>query len=149
MQLLQAIRSNSSSATALMRELASAYHAYHAYDAAYLRQFDMTPAQADVVCHLGTAGVMTCGELAEMAAIPRGSLSATLERLEDRGLVLRKPSRTDRRRIHVRLTKQGSSVFGTLFSGRVSRMAERFDQLDERTQALIMRALRELRDLFM
>ena len=136
------------SASVLMRELTSAYQAFHAYDARHLRTFRMTPAQADVVCQLGAAGELSCGELADMAMIPRGSLSAVLDRLEDRKLISRSPSRRDRRQMRVRLTKSGSEVFARVFPGRISRLAERFDQLDEGTRGSILEALRELRRIF-
>jgi len=148
MNLPQVTRSRPSSVTAVMKELTCAYQALHSYDAHHLKQFDMTPAQADVICQLGTGGVMSCGELAKTALISRGSLSGVLERLEARGLIRRTPSRRDRRRMLVQLTDSGADVFGQVFPGRMSRMAERFDQLDARTQGSIVDALRELRHLF-
>ncbi len=148
MNLPRMIRSRPSSVTAVMKELTSAYQALHSYDAHHLKQFDVTPAQADVICQLGAGGAMSCGELAKSALISRGSLSGVLERLETRGLIRRTPSRRDRRRMLVQLTDSGSDVFGKMFPGRISRMAERFDQLDERTQGSIVDALRELRHIF-
>jgi DNA-binding MarR family transcriptional regulator len=141
-------RSRPSSVIKVMRELASAYHTLHSYDAHHLKQFDMTPAQADVICELGTEGVMCCGELAENVLIPRGSLSGVLERLEERGLIQRAPSRQDRRKMLIRLTDTGKDLFSRVFPGRISRMAERFDQLDEETQGFIVDALRQLRHTF-
>lgn len=136
------------SASVLMKELTSAYQAFHDYDARHLRPFRMTPSQADVVCQLGTAGELSCGELADMAMIPRGSLSAVLDRLEDRGLISRTPSRRDRRQMRVRLTKSGSETFARVFPGRISRLAECFDQLDEGTRRSIVDALRQLQRIF-
>jgi len=136
------------SVTNVMKELASAYHALHSYDAFHLKQYDMTPAQADIICQLGASGVMSCGELADTASISRGSVSAVLERLETRGLIERTPSRRDRRRMMVRLTDSGEDCFGKVLPDRMSRLAERFDQLDELTRSRIVDALRELRHIF-
>lgn len=139
---------NHCSVTVVMRELASTYHVLNAYDARHLREFGMTPSQADVVCQLGRDRVMSQGELATITLVSRGSLSGVLERLEARGLIQRKPSRQDRRRMLVRLTDAGEDIYDKLLPARVSRMAERFDRLDEQTRGSILDALRELRHIF-
>lgn len=148
MNLSRTTMSRPSSVTTVMRELSSAYHALTSYDARHLKQFDMTPAQADVICQLGPGKIMSCGELADITMVSRGSLSGVLERLEARGLIHRKPSRQDRRRMLIRLTDAGAEVFEKLLPARISRMAERLDELDENTRGSIVDALRELRHVF-
>lgn len=148
MNLPQMTMSSSSSVTTVMRELASTYHVLNSYDARHLKQFDMTPAQADVICQLGPGEVRSCGELVDTTMVSRGSLSGVLERLEGRGLIQRRPSREDRRRMLVQLTDAGKAIYKKLLPARVSRMAERLDQLDEHTRGSIVDALRELRHVF-
>lgn len=148
MNLSPMAKSRYSPVTTVMRELASAYHALNSYDARHLKQFDMTPVQAEIICQLGPGEVMSCGELADVAMVSRGSLSGVLERLESRGLIHRAPSRQDRRRMLVQLTDAGAAIYDKVLPGRVSRMAERFDRLDERTKGSILDALRELRHVF-
>lgn len=52
----------------------------------------------------------TAGSLAQAAGLPKSSLSRVLIRLEDKNLVRRETDRTDRRRIHILLTEDGTNM---------------------------------------
>lgn len=134
--------------TAVMRELTTAYQTVVSYDASQLRRYALTPAQADVIVALGEKAYLSCRQLAEESLVTRGTLSGVLDRLENRGLLERTPSRQDRRKILVRLTRRGKALFEDVFPDRVSCIAERFDRLDEDRQDSIVHALRDLRLAF-
>lgn len=134
--------------TAVMRELTTTYQTVVSYDASQLRRYALTPAQADVIVALGDKPYLSCRQLADASLVTRGTLSGVLDRLETRGLLERTPSRQDRRKILVRLTRQGKKLFEEVFPDRVSGIAERFDLLDEDRQDSIVHALRDLRLAF-
>jgi MarR family 2-MHQ and catechol resistance regulon transcriptional repressor len=138
----------SSPVTAVMKELTTTYQTVVSYDACQLRRYDLTPAQADVIVALGDKIFLSCKQLAEESLVTRGTLSGVLDRLENRGLLERKPSRQDRRKILVRLTRRGQALFEEVFPERISGIAERFEQLDEARQDSIVHALRDLRLAF-
>ena len=138
----------SSPVTAVMRELTTTYQTVLSYDALQLRRYDLTPAQADVIMALGNESYLSCRQLAEQSLVTRGTLSGVLDRLENRGLLERRPSRQDRRKILVRLTRRGRALFDDMFPDRISGIAERFDRLDEDRQDNIVHALRDLRLAF-
>ncbi len=138
----------SSPVTAVMRELTTAYQTVVSYDASQLRRYDLTPAQADVIMALGDEPFLSCRQLADKSLVTRGTLSGVLDRLEKRGLLDRTPSRQDRRKMLVRLTRRGRALFEDMFPDRISGIAERFDRLDEECRDNIFHALRDLRRAF-
>lgn len=136
------------SVSIVVRELTTTYQAVQSCDADHLKQYKLTPAQADVIHSLAAGRALSCRELADATLISRGSLSGVLSRLESRGLIVRAPSREDRRKILVRLTRHGMEVFRRLAPDRMSRLAERLDRLGAQRQGIIVDALRDLRNAF-
>jgi DNA-binding MarR family transcriptional regulator len=60
---------------------------------------------------LGPPYAASPSELADELGLTRGALSARLAPMEEAGLITRAGDTTDRRRVHVRLTEEGSAVF--------------------------------------
>ncbi|MCL8208095.1 MAG: MarR family transcriptional regulator [Actinomycetia bacterium] len=60
------------------------------------------------------AGPLMAGDLARATGVSAASMTRLLERLEDRGLVVRAPDPADRRRVLVSLTDRGRSTLGGL-----------------------------------
>jgi len=148
MPLPQPIRPEPSSVATVVRELTTAYRALQSCEAHHLRRHDLTPAQADVICALGSHHAVSCRELAESALVSRGSLSGILERLERRGLIRRTPSRKDRRMMLIELTDSGAKILAEIEPDRTMALARRLDRLDARQQTTIVDALKELRHIF-
>lgn len=129
----------------LIRELTTTYQALQSCAAHHLRRYGLTPAQADVLDALGTGERLWCGELAKAAMVSRGSLSGILDRLEGRGLIRREPSRKDRRRMLVSLTRSGSEILARFEPDRMDQLARRVDRIDAGKQMNLLDGLRELR----
>jgi DNA-binding MarR family transcriptional regulator len=60
---------------------------------------------------LGPPYAASPSQLADMLGLTRGALSARLGPLEEAGLITRTNDATDRRRVHVRLTRAGHDAF--------------------------------------
>ena len=67
---------------------------------------------------------ITAGKLAETLHVDRGTLSATLGRLESKGLLERRPDPKDRRRVRLGLTSRGRAL-DVPQAGTVERAVER------------------------
>lgn len=74
---------------------------------AWVRACDLTMAQLHVLAILHESGAMTVGALAEALSISAPSVSAVVDRLEERGVAVRERSEDDRRTVHVSLTAEG------------------------------------------
>jgi DNA-binding MarR family transcriptional regulator len=72
--------------------------------------YGLTAPQLVLLQEISGAGTLTTGELARRAYLAQGTVSEILDRLEDRGLVTRKRSRLDHRRIECSLSQAGREL---------------------------------------
>lgn len=73
----------------------------------FLKQFDLTTAQFDVLVQVKTYEPLTQTELAEKVTVTQGGISRMLARLEKEGLIERKQ---DWKTKTIKLTRKGHSV---------------------------------------
>jgi MarR family transcriptional regulator, 2-MHQ and catechol-resistance regulon repressor len=133
----------------VLRILVETYFAFLAKDAAAVRQQGLTPSQFDVVATLGNTPGMACGELSQRTLVTKGTLTGVLDRLEEKGIVERVPSRKDRRSIHVRLTPKGEGLFRRSFPAVVGAMSPYFERaLNVAEVATLRRLLLKLKRSF-
>ena len=112
-----------------MRELVRAYQAFSSYSEAHVRQFDLTPAQFDVIATLGNTNGLSMGEIGEKTLITKGTLTGVIDRLIQKQLVLREVPEDNRRNVIVQLTLQGQQIFEQSFPSHIAHLKERFDRL--------------------
>jgi MarR family transcriptional regulator, organic hydroperoxide resistance regulator len=77
---------------------------------ACLERFELTPIQANALWRMEPRGTLSVGALAERFRSDPSNLSAPLEGLEERGLLVRRPAAHDRRVRSVRLTPEGRAL---------------------------------------
>jgi DNA-binding MarR family transcriptional regulator len=75
-----------------------------------LRDLGVSQAEAHILDHLASHGDSTVGQLHRAFAHRRSTLTSVLDRLADRGLILRDASDVDRRTFVVSLTAAGRSL---------------------------------------
>lgn len=132
----------------LMRELVRAYQAFALFDAAGYRDSGLTVPQADVIFALGNTEGMTLGEIGEKTLITKGTLTGVVDRLEDKGLVVREECDADRRCTLARLTRKGKRVFEREFPRQIRYLKRRFDRLTATERKTALRSLQKLRAIF-
>lgn len=115
----------------LLRELAHCFQAFERLSGRHIRSLGLTPSQFDVITALGETDGMNCGDLGEHALITKGTLTGILDRLEQKGLVLRKESPGDRRSVIVHLTSEGLSLFNQLSGLHLDYLHPAFNRLDD------------------
>jgi DNA-binding MarR family transcriptional regulator len=77
---------------------------------ACLERFELSPIQANALWRMEARGTLSVGALAERFRSDPSNLSAPLEGLEERGLLVRRPAVHDRRVRSVRLTAEGRAL---------------------------------------
>jgi DNA-binding MarR family transcriptional regulator len=77
---------------------------------ACLERFELSPVQANALWRMDPRGSLSVGALAERFRSDPSNLSAPLEDLEQRGLLVRRPAAHDRRVRTVRLTAEGRAL---------------------------------------
>lgn len=121
---------------AMLRQLVRCYQAFESHSAAHTRTLGLTPPQFDIIVTLGNTEGMSCKDLGERTLITKGTLTGILDRLETKGLVVRRESVADRRSFMIHLTEQGEACFERIFPEHLAYMSPAFETLssDEREQ---------------
>jgi DNA-binding MarR family transcriptional regulator len=121
-----------------------AYLAISRHFAKAMAPVDLTQKQLGVLWLIGANGGVSQVTIARELGMDRASMMAIVDRLQDRGLVVRERSRHDGRRQELYLTPQGRKVLSTaksIIAKHERWMTERFS--DEEV-ATLMEMLRRL-----
>jgi DNA-binding MarR family transcriptional regulator len=78
---------------------------------AHLREYELTPAQFEVLARVGAAGGLSQQELADRLLVTKGNVCGLIDRMEEAGLVERRPDPEDRRPNRLHLTATGRARF--------------------------------------
>ena len=84
--------------------------AHRAYAAALLREMDLHPGQELLLMQLFDRDGQTQSELLESVGLDHSTVSKSLSRMQDAGLLVREPAAHDRRVMVVHLTDKGRAM---------------------------------------
>jgi DNA-binding MarR family transcriptional regulator len=102
---------------------------------------DLTASQLSALASIERLGPLPLGGLARVEQIAPPTLTNLVGRLEERGLVRRRPDRTDRRSALVEVTAAGRRALADVRSAKVAFLVERLDRLTEEERADLVAAL--------
>lgn len=105
-----------------------------------VRESGLTLPQMHTLEVLGQCAPLRMKDLAARMGVTTGTLTMTVDRLEQRGLILRAPHASDRRSILVSLTEQGRVLFAQHHSLHLRLTAELASTLSEQ-EAQALRAI--------
>ncbi|MFC7597683.1 MarR family winged helix-turn-helix transcriptional regulator [Terrabacter sp. GCM10028922] len=88
--------------------------AHRAYAAALLREMDLHPGQELLLMQLFDRDGQTQSELLESVGLDHSTVSKSLRRMQDAGLLVREPAAHDRRVMVVHLTDKGRAMRGPI-----------------------------------
>jgi len=91
----------------------------------------LTRAQLRILALLRQEGPATVGQLAAHLGVTLPSITATVDRLVQQGLVIREDDPADRRRVINRLTPAGAALIERLQEGRRARLVAALQRLSE------------------
>jgi DNA-binding MarR family transcriptional regulator len=125
-----------------------AYQAFSSYSEAFVRQYDLTPAQFDVIATLGNTQGLSMGDIGEKTLIAKGTLTGVVDRLERKGFVTRETPPENRRSVIVQLTTEGQALFERVFPAHIGDIKQRLEPLDASEMELLRVLLNRLQTLF-
>ncbi|HHP7245403.1 MAG TPA: MarR family winged helix-turn-helix transcriptional regulator [Elainellaceae cyanobacterium] len=131
-----------------MRELVRAYQAFSSYSETFVRQYDLTPAQFDVIATLGNMQGLSMGEIGEKTLITKGTLTGVVDRLEKKGLVIREVPPENRRSVIVSLTTAGEELFQQVFPAHIADIHQHLETMDASEMELMQVLLKRLQQAF-
>mgnify|MGYP005825315665 FL=1 len=105
------------------------------------RTTGLTPSQLIVLQIVAREGEPGAGAIAEAARLSQATVTALLDKLEARGLVVRHRRSEDRRRISVELTPEGRRTLAEMPDVLQDRFAARFEKLADWEQASVIAGL--------
>ncbi|MED3572328.1 MarR family transcriptional regulator [Cytobacillus praedii] len=101
----------------------------------FLKQFDLTTAQFDVLMQISTYEPLTQSELAEKVTVTQGGISRMLARLEKEGLIERKQEWKTKT---ISLTNKGREKLDSAFEAQLEFQSSFFDEcLSEEEQKML------------
>jgi DNA-binding MarR family transcriptional regulator len=107
----------------------------------HLRRWDLSVAQFDVLAHVGASEGVVQQDLAESLLVTEGNVCQLLDRMEGRGLILRRrEGRTNR----LFLTDAGRRLFDEVVPAHEAMISERFSALSAGEQEQLHELLRKL-----
>jgi DNA-binding MarR family transcriptional regulator len=107
----------------------------------------LTVSQLMVLQLLSANGELTPRQLAQYVNLTQATVTSMLDRLEARGLISRRRSSEDKRRVHVSLTNEGSSQLAHAPETLHSRFMIHFSALQSWEQTQILSALQRIAHL--
>lgn len=96
---------------------------------------------ASLLLNIARSGPVSAGELASTEGVSAPSVTRSLKRLEDRGLITRSTNPRDRRTAVVELSEAGETERQHLLSRRDAWLSERLQRLSDEDIDLLMAAL--------
>jgi DNA-binding MarR family transcriptional regulator len=101
---------------------------------------DFTWTQKDVLSRLEKYGPATSAELARAQGVKPQSMGTALAKLEELGLVERKPHPTDGRQMNIKLTSKGITLRRNTVEAKHTWLSNAVSKLDKRDQAILFKA---------
>jgi len=89
-------------------------------------------------------GEVTAGQLARQMSLSQATVTTIIDRLENRGLVQRRRSADDRRKVYAALTEAGIKALEGAPRPLQDHFVQRFQKLQEWEQTLILSALQRV-----
>lgn len=105
------------------------------------RRTGLTASQIIVLQIVGRTGEAMGGRIAEQASISQATVTALVDKLEARGLVVRRRGETDRRQVWVTITQEGRAALADSPDFLQRRFEERFNTLQDWEQSFLVAAL--------
>ncbi|WP_151636766.1 MarR family winged helix-turn-helix transcriptional regulator [Noviherbaspirillum aerium] len=128
-----------------IRLLAECFHAFQHISDTHVRTLGLTSPQFDILATLGNTEGMSFKELGQKTLITKGTLTGIVDRLEEKGLVIRTCCLEDRRSMIVRLTEQGQAEFERLFGPHIQFCKQAFLGYSDEDFAALDRELAKLK----
>ena len=109
-----------------------------------LEKLELTGPQFYVLATIGYTGGIPFGEIGEKMMVTVSNLTGIVDRLEEKGIVVRERDAQDRRVVRVKLTDKGSKVYKStipLFEKNVSQFFSPLNKTQQKELSTLLRKL--------
>jgi MarR family 2-MHQ and catechol resistance regulon transcriptional repressor len=109
-----------------------------------LETLDLTAPQLYVMATIGYAGQLPFNEIGAKMMVTVSNLTGIVDRLEEKGLVVRERDTGDRRIVYVKLTSKGQKLYKSSIPTFEKSLSNLFEPLDKQEQKKLGSLLRKL-----
>lgn len=109
-----------------------------------LEKLDLTAPQLYVMATIGYAGRLPFNEIGAKMMVTVSNLTGIVDRLEEKGMVVRERDTEDRRIVYVKLTPKGHRLYKTSIPTFEHTLSQLFDPLDKQQQKELGSLLKKL-----
>ena len=124
--------------------LSRAMRSVEAHATRSIAQFGMVPTDFGLLEALLHKGPLTVKQIGEKVLLTSGSMTAAVDRLADRGLVIRTDDARDRRARIIQLTPEGRELIERAFACHRDAMEEALKGFSQGERMILLPLLREL-----
>ena len=135
---------NSSTSDKVLVALRRIIRAIDIHSKSLVKQFGLTGPQLVVVQEISRSQSITASEIAKEISLSQATVTGILDRLEKRGLISRKRSENDRRRIFAKTTSEGEKILNAAPPLMQESFTEQFNDLEDWEQHMILSSLQRL-----
>jgi DNA-binding MarR family transcriptional regulator len=107
----------------------------------YLKKWNLTAAQFDMLAQVGAAGRITQQELAEKLVVTKGNITQLIQKVEEFGLIVREQNWKTK---YVSLTEAGQSLYDEVVPQQTQFQAAHFSKLNSSEQKQLYALLKKL-----
>ena len=125
-------------------KLARAFAVFNKRTSEHIRHHGLTASQFGALECLGHLGPMTIGGLSKKMLVSGGNMTVVIDNLEKENLVERVRDKSDRRAVHVQLTKKGRRVFNKVFPEHAEYVTKLVSVLSPEEQEALAGLLKKL-----
>lgn len=115
--------------------------------AAIAKHFNLHTSDLEVLDIIFVEESVSAGDLAKATGLTSGSVTALLDRLEAKALIIRERDDADRRRTNIRLNRAATAPIEALYAPRQTAMFELWSQFDVEALKVITDFLTRSKDL--
>ena len=109
-----------------------------------VKRFGLTVPQLMILHEINSVQDISASDLARAVSLSQATVTGVLERLENRGLIARKRSESDRRRVHVRATDAGRATLDAAPPLMQESFTRQFSLLEAWEQHMILAAVERI-----
>lgn len=132
----------------LSKTIIEFYEKLTTWEEGVVKDSGLTTAQNHAIEIVGHEGAIKMVQLADKLGVTTGTLTVSIDRLQEKDLLRRVPHKSDRRSYLIELTEKGQEVFARHHNHHLNLTREMTTELSEQEQTALFQSLRKMMQNF-
>ncbi|NWH06164.1 MarR family winged helix-turn-helix transcriptional regulator [Desulfobacter latus] len=141
---MESLKNSGNGSDSVLAALRKIMRSIDLHSKSLVKRFGLTSPQLIVLREVDAHGQVTAGEIAHAVSLSQATITGIFERLEKRGLITRKRSSDDRRRILVQPTLEATKCLAGAPPLMQESFVDAFEKLQDWEKSMILSSLQRL-----